>query len=72
MTIIEWIIYAILWFQKPEGCVDGWVQAQQQCRVNFPESTSIGYVYCMTEADQRFLRCLRGEPYQTNPGPELP
>lgn len=72
MTLIEWIIYALIWYQKPVGCMDNYLNARTQCRINFPEQTSIGYQFCINEADQRFLRCLRGEPYQTNPGPELP
>jgi hypothetical protein len=52
--------------------MDNYFNARAQCRINFPDQNSIGYTYCIGEADQRFYRCLSGEPYRTTPGPELP
>jgi hypothetical protein len=66
------IVLYLIWYQKPYGCIDNYFNARAQCRINFPDQNSIGYTYCIGEADQRFYRCLNGEPYRTTPGPELP
>lgn len=61
----------LIWYPKPHGCMDNYMNARTQCAINFPEN-SIGRAYCMSEADDRFYRCLSGEPYHTTPGPENP
>jgi hypothetical protein len=70
MTFV--IIWFIVWYTKPSGCMDHWLNERTRCSITFPDQSSSAYDLCITLADDQFYRCLRGEPYQTTPGPENP
>lgn len=66
------LVLFIIWYQKPYGCMDTYLNERTQCRITFPDQLDPAYGLCVDLADNRFYRCLRGEPYTSTPGPEIP
>ena len=67
-----WIIWFLIWYTKPAGCFDTYMNERTQCGITFPDHTGEAYGLCIDLAENRLFRCWRGEPYNNDNTQEIP